>query len=140
HARMPLSYKRCAYSEMTKVNHALSVIMEKRRIVLRSAICVLSLVFVWGFYFIGEFVANFFLFAQVKDSSLFELISVLLFLGVAGASFVQLISGFVFRKRPAGDQICRILVVVGACVSPFYRGTPVLLADKAFFWAYQRRF
>ncbi len=115
-------------------------VTNKRRFLLRSVICVLSLVFVCGFYFIVEFVANFFSFAKVRDSYIFEIPSVLLFLGLAATAFVQLIKGMFRGTKLAGDQICRLLVVVGALAALFYRDDAALLGDKLFFWTNETSF
>lgn len=111
-----------------------------RRFFLRSAICVSSLVFVCGFDFIVVFVANFFSFAKVRDSFTFGTLSVLLLLGLTGTASVQFIIGLFRGTRFGGDQICRVLVVVGAIGAFFYQNDAALLGDKLFFWTNENSF
>jgi hypothetical protein len=126
---------------VTQLAHPLPVeITKKRRFLLRSVICISSLVFVCGFYFIVEFVANFFSFTKVADSFIFDIPSVLLFLGLAGTAFVQFIRGLFRETKFAGDQICRLLVVLGALTALFYRDAAADLGDKLFFWTNETSF
>ena len=126
---------------MTQLAQPLPVeITNKRHSLLRSTICISSLIFVCGFYFIVEFVANFFSFTKVKDSFIIDIPSVLLFLGLAGTAFVQFIRGLFRGTKLAGDQICRLLVVIGALAALFYRDDATLLADKLFFWTNETSF
>jgi hypothetical protein len=115
-------------------------IPNKRRSLLRSALCISSLIFVCGFDFIVVFVANFFSFAKVRDSFTFGTLSVLLLLGLTGTALVQFIRGLFRGTKFSGDQICRLLVVVGAIAAFFYRNDAALLGDKLFFWTNETSF
>jgi hypothetical protein len=115
-------------------------ITNKRRSLLRSTICISSLIFVCGFYFIVEFVANFFSFTKTRDSDIFEAPSVLLFLGLTGTALVQFIRGLFRGNKVSGDQICRLLIVLGAIAALFYRDYAADLGDRMFFWSNETSF
>jgi hypothetical protein len=112
----------------------------KPRSLLRSAICISSLVFVCGFDFIVEFIANFFSFTKVRASDIFETPAVLLLLGLTGTAFVQFVRGLFRENKFAGDQICRLLIVVGALAAFFYKDDAALLGDRLFFWTNETSF
>jgi hypothetical protein len=114
--------------------------MKKRRFLLRSVVCISSLVFVCGFDFIVEFVADFFSFTKVGDSTIFEAPSVLLLLGLTGTALVQFIRGLFRGIKFFGDQICRLFVVIGALAAFFYRDEAADLGDRLFFWTNETSF
>lgn len=123
-----------------QVTQPLPVSQNRRRFFLRPVICSLSLFFVCSFYVIAEFVANFSSFTKVRDSFTVDFLSVLLFLGLTVTAFVQFIIGLFRRTRFSGDQMCRLLVVLGALAAIFHRGPLSDLGDKLFFWSNESSF
>jgi hypothetical protein len=65
---------------------------------------------------------------------------VLLFLGLTGTAFVQFIRGLFRGTKFSGDQICRLLVVLGAIAALYYRDDAADLGDRLFFWTNETSF